>query len=118
VPDELSALARANPATCYDLLLQSAAGAIRTVAANPQHHPHVHGVVTGGGLSCDSSGLMDASPKWVACRPGFFLPVRVLSRVFRGRYLDGLRRAHTRGDLRFFGKLQPLASAAAFHAFL
>ena len=120
LPDELSDLARANPSTCYDLLFQSAAATIREVAANPkrlgavpglllvlhtwgqtlQHHPHVHGVVTGGGLSCDASGRIDASPRWVSCRPGFFLPVRVLSRVFRGKYLDGLRKAHRRGELR------------------
>jgi hypothetical protein len=138
LPDELSDLAKANPSTCYDLLFQAAAGALRDVAANPKrlgaipgfllvlhtwgqtltHHPHVHGVVTGGGLSCDASGKLDASPRWISCRPGFFLPVRVLSRVFRGNYLDGLRRAHRRGDLRFFGKLTPLAGAAAFHAFV
>jgi len=138
LPDELSDLAKANPSTMYDLLFQAAAGAIRAVAANPkrlgavpgyllvlhtwgqtlQHHPHVHGVVTGGGLSCDASGKLDASPRWVACRPGFFLPVRVLSRVFRGKYLDGLRRAHRRGELRCFGQQAALADAAAFHAFL
>jgi len=138
LPGELSDLARANPSTCYDLLFQAAAGAIREVAANPkrlgavpgfmlvlhtwgqtlQHHPHVHGVVSGGGLSCDGSGMIDALPKWVSCRPGFFLPVRALSRVFRGKYLDGLRQAYQRGALRFFGNLAPLASAAAFHAFL
>ncbi|HEX3148470.1 MAG TPA: IS91 family transposase [Gemmataceae bacterium] len=138
LPDELSDLARANPTVLYDLLFQSAAATIREVAANPkrlgavpglllvlhtwgqtlQHHPHVHGVVTGGGLSCDASGLIDASPRWVTCRPGFFLPVKVLSRVFRGKYLDGLRQAHAHGRLRFFGKLTPLAQPAAFHAFL
>ena len=138
LPQELSDLAKANPTVLYDLLFQSAAGAIRTVAANPkrlgavpglllvlhtwgqtlQHHPHVHGVVTGGGLSCNPSGVIDASPRWVSCRPGFFLPVRVLSRVFRGQYLDGLRQAHAHGRLRFFGKLTPLADAATFHAFV
>jgi len=138
LPDELSDLARANPTVLYDLLFQAAAGAIRDVAAHPKrlgavpglllvlhtwgqtltHHPHVHGVVTGGGLSCDGRGRIDAAPRWVSCRPGFFLPVRVLSRVFRGQYLDGLRRAHRRGALRFFGRLSPLAAAAAFHAFL
>lgn len=136
LPDELSDLAKANPSTCYDLLFRAASATIREVAANPkrlgampglllvlhtwgqtlQHHPHVHGVVTGGGLSCDASGKLDANPKWVKCRKGFFLPVRVLSRVFRGKYLDGLRQAQ--GKLRFFGKLAPLANAAAFHAFL
>ena len=78
----------------------------------------MHGVVTGGGLSCDASGRIDASAKWVACRPGFFLPVRVLGRVFRGKYLEGLRQAHARGRLRFAGQLAPLADAAVFHAWL
>ncbi len=55
------------------------------------HHPHVHCVVTGGGLSCNAKGEVDATPRWVSCRPGFFLPVRVLSRVFRGKFLSGLR---------------------------
>jgi hypothetical protein len=138
LPDELSDLAKANPSILYDLLFLSAAGAIRAVADNPKrlgampglllvlhtwgqtltHHPHVHGVVTGGGLSCDASGALDAVPRWVGCRKGFFLPVRVLSRVFRGKYLDGLRRAHRRGRLRLVGKLAPLADAAAFHAFV
>jgi putative transposase/transposase-like zinc-binding protein len=138
LPAELSDLARANPTVLYDLLFQAAAGAIRDVAANPKrlgampglllvlhtwgqtlhHHPHVHGVVTGGGLSCNSHGVVDGSPRWVACRPGFFLPVRVLSRVFRGKYLDGLRQAYARGELRFFGKLRDVARAAAFQAFL
>src|SRR5258708_5576241 len=135
---ELSDLARANPTVLYDLLFQAAAGAIRAVAANPrrlgampglllvlhtwgqtlQHHPHVHGVVSGGGLSCNHRGLVDASPRWVACRPGFFLPVRVLSRVFRVQYLDGLRQAYARGQLRFFGSLGRLARAAAFESLL
>jgi hypothetical protein len=138
LPDELSDLARTNPSVLYDLLFQAAAGAVRAVAANPkllgavpglllvlhtwgqtlQHHPHVHGVVTGGGLSCDASGMIDASSRWVSCRPGFFLPVKVLSRVFRGKYLDGLRQAHAQGRLRLFGKLAPLAAAAAFQAWL
>jgi hypothetical protein len=138
LPDALSDLTRANPSVLYDLLFQAAAATIREVAANPRrlgavpglllvlhtwgqtlaHHPHVHGVVTGGGLSCDAAGLIDASPRWVSCRPGFFLPVRVLSRVFRGKYLDGLRRAHARGRLRFVGMLRGLRGAAAFHAFL
>jgi Putative transposase len=131
-------LAQANPGVVYDALLQASAATLRDVAANPkrlgaqvgallvlhtwgqtmQHHPHVHGVVTGGGLSCDASARMDASPRWVSCRPGFFLPVKVLSRVFRGKYLDGLRQAHARGRLRLFGKLRTLASTAAFHAFV
>jgi Putative transposase/Transposase zinc-binding domain len=138
LPAELSDLVRANPAVLYDLLFRAAAGAVRDVAADPkrlgampglllvlhtwgqtlQHHPHVHGVVTGGGLSCDPRGVIDAAPDWVPCRPGFFLPVRVLSRVFRGQYLAGLRRAHARRRLRLAGKLAVLADRAAFHSFL
>jgi hypothetical protein len=78
----------------------------------------VHGIVTGGGLSCDASGTIGESPKWVSCRPGFFLPVRILSRVFRGQYLNGLRQAFRRGELRFFGRFEGLANPAAFAAFL
>ena len=63
------------------------------------HHPHVHCVVTGGGLSCNAKGELDASPRWVSCRPGFFLPVRVLSRVFRGKFLAGLRALSASGKL-------------------
>jgi Putative transposase len=122
----------------YDLLFRAAAATLREVAADPRHlgacpglllvlhtwgqtlqlHPHVHGVATGGGLSCDPSGRIDPAPRWVPCRPGFFLPVRVLSRVFRGKYLAGLRDAHARGRLRFFGRHAPLADPAAFHAFV
>jgi hypothetical protein len=138
LPAELGELAKANPAVLYDLLFRAAAGAVRAVAADPKHlgacpglllvlhtwgqtlqlHPHVHGVVTGGGLSCDAGGRIDPAPRWVPCRPGFFLSVRVLSRVFRGQYLAGLRRAHARGKLRLPDKLRPLADPAAFHAFL
>jgi hypothetical protein len=119
LPAELAALALANSAVVYDLLLRNAAATLRAVAANPKrlgatvgvlmvlhtwgqnlhHHPHVHCVVSGGGLSCDSAGKIDATPRWVACRPGFFLPVRVLSRVFRGKFLAGLRAAVDTGRL-------------------
>jgi putative transposase/transposase-like zinc-binding protein len=119
LPAELGALALANPAVVYDLLLRSAAATLRDGAANPQrlgatvgmllvlhtwgqnlhHHPHVHGVVTGGGLSCARTGKIDATPRWVACRPGFFLPVRVLSRIFRGKFLAGLRAAIDAGEV-------------------
>ena len=111
LPEELAELARSNASALYNLLMQSAAETLREVAANPKrlgaqvgvlmvlhtwgqnlhHHPHVHCVVTGGGLSCNATGEADASPRWVSCRPGFFLPVRVLSRVFRGKFLAGLR---------------------------
>jgi hypothetical protein len=119
LPAAVADLALANPAVVYDLLMRSAAAALREVAANPKrlgavvgvlmvlhtwgqnlhHHPHVHCVVTGGGLSCDEAGKLDAPPCWRACRPGFFLPVRVLSRVFRGKFLAGLRAASDAGKL-------------------
>jgi hypothetical protein len=111
LPTELAALSAAHPLALYKLLMQSAAQTLREVSANPKrlgaqvgvlmvlhtwgqnlhHHPHVHCVVTGGGLSCNARGEVDASPRWVSCRPGFFLPVRVLSRVFRGKFLAGVR---------------------------
>src|SRR5262245_18065758 len=119
LPAELAELAAAHPAALYNLLMQSAAQTLREVAANPKrlgaqigvlmvlhtwgqnlhHHPHVHCVVTGGGLSCNAKGEVDASPRWMSCRPGFFLPVRVLSRVFRGKFLAGLRALAARGKL-------------------
>jgi predicted RNA-binding Zn-ribbon protein involved in translation (DUF1610 family) len=71
------------------------------------HHPHVHGIVPGGGLSPDGA-------RWVACKHGFFLPVRVLSRLFRRRFLEALQQAHEAGRLRFFGEYAALANARAF----
>ena len=71
------------------------------------HHPHVHGIVPGGGLSADGE-------RWVTCKPGFFLPVRVLSRLFRRRFLEELSKAHGAGQLRFFGEFAGMAEAAAF----
>jgi len=138
VPQEVAELALANPALMYDLLFQAAAAALRQVAANPKHlgaqigvllvlhtwgqnlhhHPHVHGVCTGGGLSCDERGRRDPSPTWRACRPGFFLPVRVLSRLFRGKYLAMLRGAFDRGKLLFPSRLAPLANKVAFAGWL
>jgi hypothetical protein len=128
LPAELSELALANPHALYDLLLRSAATTLREVAAdakylgavpgmllvlhtwgqNLHHHPHVHAVVTGGGLSCDGAGRLEATPRWRACRPGFFLPVRVLSRVFRGKFLAGLRSLLVAGQLRLPGRLAEL----------
>ncbi|QFU08705.1 Putative transposase [Palleronia sp. THAF1] len=75
------------------------------------HHPHVHVVVPGGGLSPDGT-------RWIACRPGFFLPVKVLSRLFRRLFLEGLVRLHEAGDLAFFGDLSELADTGAFAAHL
>ncbi len=119
LPPQVAQLALAQPALIYDLLFQAASATLREVAANPKrlgaqvgilmvlhtwgqnlhHHPHVHCVVTGGGLSCDARGHLDPRPRWVSCRPGFFLPVRILSRVFRGKYLALLRQAAEQGRL-------------------
>ena len=119
LPREVADLALANPAVLYDLLFQAASATLRDVAANPKrlgaqvgtllvlhtwgqnlhHHPHLHAVVTGGGLSCNAKGVIDASPRWIGCRKGFFLPVKVLSRVFRGKYLAGLQQAFDEGKL-------------------
>ncbi|ETX09394.1 transposase, partial [Roseivivax halodurans JCM 10272] len=75
------------------------------------HHPHVHVIVPGGGLSPDGA-------RWVACRPGFFLPVKVLSRLFRRLFLEGLEALHRAGKLAFFGDLSKLADPDAFKAHL
>jgi hypothetical protein len=122
----------------YDLLFQAAWGAVQELTADPHylgatvgllavlhtwgqtlcHHPHLHCVVTGGGLACDVQGRPQQPAPWRACRPGFFLPVRVLSRVFRGKFLAGLRAAQQAGRLRCLGALAALAEPAAFAAWL
>jgi hypothetical protein len=131
LPAVLGPLALQNPRVVYDLLFRTAAQALLHIAADPrhlgaeigflavlhtwgqnlQHHPHVHCVVPGGGLSPDGSC-------WVACPDNFFLPVRVLSRVFRGKFLAGLRRAFERGRLKFRGRLAPLAYVDRFDRLL
>lgn len=113
LPDELSAITLAHPTKVYQLLFRAAADTLLEVGADPkhlgaqlgfwlvlhtwgqqlQHHPHVHAVVPGGGLSADGS-------RWVSCAPGFLLPVRVLSQVFRDKFLAGLRRLRADGELR------------------
>ena len=118
-------------AIIYDLLFAVAAETLRTIAADPKHlgaqvgvtlvlhtwgsalthHPHVHGIVPGGGLSVDGE-------HWVACRPGFFLPVRVLSRLFRRRFLEELQQAHRGGQLQFFGEDAGLSDPRAFTQWL
>jgi hypothetical protein len=135
LPAEVAALAPANPRLAYGLLFEAAGAAVAQLAADPKYlgaqvglvavlhtwgqtltlHPHLHVLATGGGLSCDRSGRLDERPAWRACRPGFFLPVRVLSALVRGKYLAGLRQAHDQGRLR----LPPgLSAPEAFGAWL
>jgi Putative transposase/Transposase zinc-binding domain len=138
LPPEVAALALANPVPIYDALFRAASATVRVVAANPKrlgaqvgmlmvlhtwgqnlhHHPHVHAVVTGGGLSCDERGVVDVDPVWRSCRPGFFLPVRVLSRVYRGKFLDLLRQAFDDNRLVFPGTLAGLAGPLFFATWL
>jgi hypothetical protein len=131
LPAPIADLAYQNKAALYGLLFDVAAEVLQTIAADPKHlgarigatlvlhtwgsalthHPHVHGIVPGGGLSPDGK-------QWVACRPGFFLPVRVLSRLFRRRFLEELQRLHETGKLQFFGEHVALADAQAFRQWL
>ena len=131
LPAPLSALAYTNKELMYGLLFDLAAETLRTIAADPKHlgarigltlvlhtwgsalthHPHVHGIVPGGGLALDAD-------RWVPCRPGFFLPVRVLSRLFRRRFLEALAAAHGRGQLQCFGEFAPLSNPALFAQWL
>ena len=127
VPEPIAAIAFQNKAVVYALLFRAAAETLRTIAADPQHlgaqigffavlhtwgqtlvfHPHLHCVVPGGGLSHDGT-------RWISCRRGFFLPVRVLSRLFRRLFLSYLHDAFDAGQLRFSGALQPLAQPCGF----
>ncbi|MEM5295614.1 IS91 family transposase [Burkholderia sp. JPY481] len=131
LPEPIATLAYQNKRALYDMLFRTSADTLRTIANDPkhlgaatgffsilhtwgqnlQHHPHVHCVVPGGGIAPDGEN-------WIACRPGFFLPVRVLSRLFRRLFLQELRRAFATGLLHFFGQLQPLADPQAFEAWL
>jgi hypothetical protein len=131
LPHELSWLALQNKRVVYDLLFQASAATLLQIAAdathlgaaigflsvlhtwgqNLLHHPHVHCVIPVGGLSLDRA-------QWVHPRYPFFLPVKVLSRVFRGKFVAGLKEAFRRNQLVFPGELQPLASDEAFRAFL
>jgi len=131
LPAPIGAIAFHNKAVVYDLLFRTAAGTLTAIAADPKHlgarigltavlhtwgsalthHPHVHIIVPGGGLSPDGS-------RWIACKPGFFLPVRVLSRLFRRLFLDGLAALHAAGRLAFLGDLAPLADKRGLDAAL
>jgi hypothetical protein len=138
LPAPVAQLVWQNRRLGYTLLFEAAHQTLRTVAADAKHlgaqigllavlhtwgqdlhyHPHLHVVATGGGLACDDTGVVSAPPRWVACRPGFFLPVRVLGRVFRGKYLAGLRQRYATGQLTFHGDLAGLTEAAAFAAWI
>ncbi|MFQ5959741.1 MAG: IS91 family transposase, partial [Alphaproteobacteria bacterium] len=131
LPAPIADIAYHNKAVVYDILFKAAAETLITIAADPghlgarigltavlhswgsalTHHPHVHMIVPGGGISLDGE-------RWVSCRPGFFLPVRVLSRLFRRLFLDKLAAAHDAARLRFFGEHRHLADSQAFAAYL
>ena len=131
LPTEVADIAYQNKAAVYGLLFKASSETLRIIAADPKHlgakigitsvlhswgsamthHPHVHVIVPGGGMSQDGT-------HWIACRPGFFLPVKVLSRLFRRLFLEGLARLHKAGKLRFFGDLAKLVDPEAFAAHL
>jgi hypothetical protein len=131
LPAPIADLAYQNKAVLYGLLFDVAAEVLLTIAADVKHlgarigatlvlhtwgsalthHPHVHGIVPGGGLAPHGD-------RWIGCRPGFFLPVRVLSRLFRRRFLEALAQAHRQGQLRFYGEHTALAEPQAFAEWL
>jgi hypothetical protein len=131
LPAPIAEIAYQNKAVIYDLLFKASAETLITIAVDPKHlgarigltavlhswgsamthHPHVHMIVPGGGLSLDGE-------RWIPCRPGFFLPVRVLSRLFRRLFLDKLMTAHQAGRLSFFGHHAHLDDPQAFAASL
>src|SRR5258706_9581524 len=131
LPAAIADIAYQNKAVLYDLLFKVSAETMLTIAADPKHlgarigitsvlhswgsamthHPHVHMIVPGGGISLDDK-------RWASCRPGFFLPVRVLSRLFRRLFLKALSAAQAAGRLSFFGEHAHLADAQSFAAFL
>jgi len=131
LPAEIAQIAYWNKRAVYGLLFKASAETVVTIAADPKrmgarvgmtsvlhtwgsaltHHPHIHMIVPGGGLS-------PGGTRWVACKPGFFLHVRVLSRLFRRLFLQGLMDLHHAGKLTFFGNLEGLAEADAFTTWL
>ncbi|MBM3136170.1 MAG: IS91 family transposase [Chloroflexi bacterium] len=131
LPEEAAALAFQNQPVVYNLLFRAAAQTLFDIAGAPQHlgaeigffallhtwgqtllyHPHLHCVVPGGGLAPEGD-------RWIGCPPGFFLPVRVLSRRFRRLFLEGLEKAFRKGRLKLFGELEPLREPAAFARYL
>jgi predicted Zn-ribbon and HTH transcriptional regulator len=131
LPAAIADIAYQNKAVIYDLLFKASSETLLTIAADPKHlgarigilsvlhtwgsamthHPHVHMIVPGGGFSLDGNS-------WVSCRPGFFLPVRVLSRLFRRLFLEKLAAAHQAGRLQFFNGHAALSNPQSFAAFL
>jgi hypothetical protein len=131
LPAEIAQIAYWNKKAVYGLLFKASAQTVMTIAADPKrlgarvgitsvlhtwgsaltHHPHIHMIVPGGGLSKDGT-------RWIACKPGFFLHVRVLSRLFRRLFLEGLVALHRAGELAFFSGLAGLSDADAFAAYL
>ena len=131
IPHELAGIALQNKKVVYDILFRTSAETLRSIAGDPthlgaeigvlsvlhtwgqtlEHHPHIHCLVPGGGLSQDGT-------RWITCRPGFFLPVRVLSKLFRGKFLHHLRAAFDRGELGFYGRLAELKDRATFRSLL
>src|ERR1700716_3706095 len=131
LPARIAAIAYQNKAVVYDLLFKASSQTMHTIAADPKrlgvkigftsvlhtwgsamtHHPHVHMIVPGGGISLDGT-------RWVPCRPDFILPVKVLSRLFRGLFLAELVAAHRAGRLKFFGVHARLDNIRAFKAYL
>jgi hypothetical protein len=131
LPAEIARIAYWNKKAVYRLLFRASAETLSTIATDPKrlgarigmtsvlhtwgsaltHHPHVHIIVPGGGLSPDGK-------RWIGCRPGFFVSVRVLSRLFRRLFIEGLLALHRAGDLMFYGDLAALAEADAFAAWL
>ena len=129
LPAEIASIAYQNKAVVYDLLFRTAAETLLTIAADPKHlgarigatavlhswgsamthHPHIHMIVPGGGISLDGT-------RWVRCKTGFLLPVRVLSRLFRRLFLAALADAHAAGRLAFFGEIEDLRRRQAFDA--
>ena len=131
LPPQLAALALHNKKVIYDLLLRASAETLLEVARDPRHlgaeigffsvlhtwnqklqvHPHIHCVIPAGGLSLDHT-------RWIRSHPRFFLPIHVLRRVFRGKFVDGLKSAFQRGHLHFSGNLAPLAQPKIFASWL
>ena len=136
VPREVAAMAFQNKRQVYSILFQAASETLRMIAADPRHlgaeigfiailhtwgqalthHPHIHCVVPGGGLSlCHSKeDPKKGDQRWLACRPNFFLPIHVLSKLYRRLFLEYMQTAFDTGQLHFFGDLAPLAQRPAF----